>query len=190
MPIGGFTKMIENILKHKAIKLIKKKPLIRLSNNRVYLNKKVTKDPVFYCGQIDELLNYRYGQIPYRSLHFKFVDKKVNSFQSASVINYPSHPTLTRIAEYKKINNQRIKGITTISYEYPGNYDTNSVKWNKPYYPIHNEINNAKYQQYANELSKYDNFYLLGRLAEYKYFDMDDAIQNAMNKFKDFIKNN
>jgi UDP-galactopyranose mutase len=175
------------MLTHKLIKIINHKPTIKLKDNKTYIDRKLITAPIFYCGQVDELLNYRYGQMPFRSLFFKFETKKINSFQPASIINYPSHPTITRIAEYKKINNQTIKGVTTISLEHPGEYDVNSVKFNKPYYPINNQANIAQYQKYVKELSQYPNFHLLGRLAEYKYFDMDDAIENAMSKFKTLV---
>jgi UDP-galactopyranose mutase len=188
MPINGFSKMIEQMLKHPKINLIKHKPQITFKNNETYINKQLVNTPIFYCGEVDKLLNYQYGKIPYRSLYFKFQTKQIDSFQPADVINYPNHPTITRVAEYKKINNQKIKDITTISYEYPGAYNINSTKFNKPYYPIHNPKNLLKYQKYVEHLQKYPNFYLLGRLAEYKYFDMDDAIDNAMSKF-DNIKN-
>jgi UDP-galactopyranose mutase len=188
MPIGGFSKMINKMLKHPLIKIIHQKPNIELKNKKVLINNQLITGHVFYCGQIDELFHYCYGSIPYRSLHIDFETKKMNSYQPASVVNYPAHKTMTRIAEYKKINSQNNKNFTTISKEYPGAYDLNSKKFNKPYYPIHNPINIRLYNKYLKLANNFTNLHLLGRLAEYKYFDMDDAIDNAMLKYQKFEK--
>jgi UDP-galactopyranose mutase len=187
IPNAGFTEMIKKMLNHKLIKLIQRKPQIKLLKGKIYIDHELISDSIFYCGELDKLLNYRFGKLPYRSLYFKFITYKKESFQSASVINYPNHPKLTRITEYKKINNQIRLGVTTISYEYPGKYIAKSLKFSEPYYPIHNSQNNKKYQKYVKALSTYSNFHLLGRLAEYKYFDMDDVVDNAMKKFKNFV---
>jgi UDP-galactopyranose mutase len=187
IPCGGFTKLIKNMLVHKNIELIHHKPQIQFINKTVFIDQQPISGHIFYCGQIDELFNFKYGVIPYRSLNIKFMTKKNNSFQSAAIINYPAHKTMTRISEYKKINRQTTPNVTTISREYPGQYNRKSKVFGTPYYPINNSQSLMIYKKYLSHLKQYRNFHLLGRLAEYKYFDMDDAIENAMRKFNSFI---
>jgi UDP-galactopyranose mutase len=187
IPVGGFTKMVSKMLKHKNIKVIlNSKVKLTLKNNQTYINNKLSKDIIFYCGSIDELCNYKFGKLPYRSLHIELETIKTTNYQSSSVINYPAHPTMTRIAEYKKLYLQNIKNRTIISKEFPGEFNLKSKKFNQRYYPINNPANNARLQKYLDYTKSYRNLNFLGRLAQYKYFDMDDAIENAMqiaNKF-------
>jgi UDP-galactopyranose mutase len=147
----------------------------------------VSKDIIFYCGSIDELCSYKFGKLPYRSLHIELETIKTTNYQSGPVINYPAHPTMTRIAEYKKLYLQNIKNKTIISKEFPGEFDLASPKFNQRYYPINNSTNNALMQKYLDYTKSYGNLNFLGRLAQYKYFDMDDAIENAMQIANQFI---
>ena len=95
---------------------------------------------------------------------------------------------MTRITEYKKMSLQNIKNITTISKEYPGQFDLNSQQFNTRYYPIVNEKNTNLYCQYQDLAKQISNLHLIGRLAEYKYYDMDDAIISVFDKFKKLNK--
>ncbi len=184
IPKEGYTSLIKNILNHKNITVhINAKHKIKFLNNKIYVNNKINNNLIFYCGSVDELLNYKFGKLPYRSLNIKFKNIKCASFQDRPVINYPQDKSMTRITEYKKFLN-RISVYTTISKEYPGAYDPNDKKFNIKFYPINNKKNDAILNRYKLFLNKYKNFKLLGRLAEYKYFDMDDAIINAFDIFK------
>jgi UDP-galactopyranose mutase len=188
IPINGFTNMIEKMFKHKNIDVSYKPPKIKIKNNYVYINNRPTRELIFYCGSLDELFDYKYGHLPYRSLNIVFQDVKTTSFQNTAIVNYPNHPTMTRISEYKKLYLQNTKNISTISKEYPGQYDPTSNKFNKPFYPIQDETSKKQYHQYYDLVKDIPNFIPLGRLAQYKYYDMDDAIDNALalfNKFKD-----
>ncbi len=183
LPINGYTNMMKKIIKHKNIHLfLKSKNKITFNKNNIYIQNKPTKNLIFYSGPIDELLNYKYGMLPYRSLYIDFKNLKKPSFQKCSVVNYPAHKTMTRITEYKKMTLQRTKN-TVISKEYPGKYDSKSKKFFNRYYPIHNQNSITIYNKYKMYLKKFKNFYPLGRLAEYKYYDMDDAILNTINLF-------
>lgn len=187
LPIGGYTKMISKMLKHKNIKVhfnFDAAKHIKFSNGIIFNNKK-TNIPVIYCGALDDLLNYKYGHLPYRSLDIKFKTFNKNHFQENAVINYPADPRMTRICEYKYMTLQIKNKATTISKEYPGAFSKTSTVFNKRYYPIINQKNIVIYNKYAKYFSKFKNFYALGRLAQYKYFDMDDAIKCAIKLAKD-----
>jgi UDP-galactopyranose mutase len=177
--------MIQKMFDHKNITLHLKSPsdLFKIRNNKTYVNGRLTTNTMFYCGSIDELYGYRFGILPYRSLHIEFTNYPKKSFQSNAVINYPAHPTMTRIAEYKKLTFQNINS-TTISREYPGQFKLSSKKFSQRMYPIINQKNLALYSKYVNITKKTKNLILLGRLAQYKYFDMDDAILNALQIYK------
>lgn len=183
LPTDGYTNMMKRIIKHKNIHLfLKSKNKITFHKNNIYINGKLNKNLIFYSGPIDELLNYKYGTLPYRSLYIKFKTIKKASFQDCSVVNFPAHPTMTRISEYKKMSLQTSKN-TVISEEYPGQFDLKSKKFKNRYYPIHNQNSINVYNKYKSYLNKFNNFFPLGRLSEYKYYDMDDAILNTLNLF-------
>ena len=184
LPSDGYTNMMKNMIKHKNIRLfLNSKKQITLRGKNIYIDGVLNKNQIFYSGPIDQLLNFKFGVLPYRSLDIKFQTIAKESFQEASVVNYPAHKTMTRISEYKKMTLQPSK-YTIISKEYPGKYDEKSKKFCNRYYPIHNKKSQSIYKKYCEYLNKFSNFHTLGRLAEYRYYDMDDAIANAINVFK------
>lgn len=190
LPIGGYTKMISSILDHKNINLILKTDALKLfkfTRNFIYLNSKKINDLVIYCGPIEALNNYKYGRLQYRSLHFVFNTYNLSKKQIFPIINLPLHKTKTRTVEYTQMTKQK-SNKTIISSEYPGAYNPDSKYWNIPYYPINDSKNNLLYNKYKNEFKNLKNFYLLGRLAEYKYLDMDAAILSALNLSEEIIK--
>ncbi len=189
LPLEGYTNMMKNIINHKNIHLfVRSKYKVTFNKNNICMNNKPNKNLIFYSGPIDELLNYKYGMLPYRSLYIKFKNLKKQSFQDCSVINYPAHKKMTRITEYKKMTLQNSKN-TVISEEYPNKYDLKSKKFNNRYYPIQNKKSATIYNKYMSYLNKFSNFYPLGRLAEYKYYDMDDAILNTIELFDQLTSN-
>ena len=133
-------------------------------------------------------MNYKFGQLPYRSLNIEFESIKKPSYQETAVINYPGHKTMTRITEYKHmtLNKNNNPNWTTISKEYPSQFDEKSDKFNNRYYPIQSQKNQALYTKYLNVFKQFKNFYPLGRLAQYRYYDMDDAIKHALMFAKEF----
>lgn len=180
LPINGYTELLSNMVNNNNIKIhLNSEPKISFSNNRVLVDDK-DYDNVVYTGSLDALLNYKFGDLPYRSIELKFEHHNKPFFQLAPIINYPSNKELTRICEYKYLTKQEID-TTTISYEYPGQYDKNGNKWNIPFYPINNSTNIKQYTQYVDELKRCTNLFLCGRLAEYKYYDMDDIIFSCLN---------
>lgn len=177
-PVEGYTKLFENMLKHPNI-------TVRLSTD--YFNVKDTlAEPsyLFYTGPIDQFFQYKYSkdkQLEYRSLKFVFETYDKEYFQENSVINYPNENDFTRVVEYKYFTGQK-HPKTTISKEFSQEYIPGE---NEPYYPVPNEQNQkiySLYQQEAEALEKQGIFFV-GRLANYKYFNMDQAFKNALDLY-------
>ena len=134
-------------------------------------------DKIIYTGPIDRYFNNVFGKLEYRTV--EFVDKilSVNSYQGNAVVNYTGADVpYTRIIEHKHFYGGDDLGFTVISKEYSKEWNENS----DPYYPINNEANNKIYQKYKDLADKEENVFFGGRLAEYKYYDMDDTIEKAM----------
>ena len=133
---------------------------------------------------IDELFEWRFGELPYRSLQFDFEHLKQDFYQQATTENYPDNYDFTRITEFKRMSGQEIQG-TTIVREFPQDYDRKEAGKNTPYYPILNDENGQRYNQYFELARQYDNLTLVGRLAEYRYYDMDDIVARALEVYQD-----
>jgi UDP-galactopyranose mutase len=188
MPKNGYNEIFENMLKSKKIttllntnanKLIK----VDTENNKVYYDGKEFKGKLIYTGEIDELLGYKYGPLPYRSLKLKFEDKKEDFYQPVSVVNYTVSEEFTRITEFKYLSNQTSAKNTTILKEYPLTYNYKDKK-QTPYYAIFNEDNLNLYNKYLDDLKNVNNIYLCGRLAEYKYYNMDAVVRRALDLYE------
>ncbi|MGL5640050.1 MAG: UDP-galactopyranose mutase [Mycoplasmoidaceae bacterium] len=187
LPIDGYTKMLEKMIDDKNIKIEYNRNIIDelvIKKNKIYFEGKEVI--VFYTGMIDRFFKFKYGELEYRSLNIKFENHNVTSFQDTAVVNYPLHKTMTRITEYKKMTFQDKKNITTISKEYPGKYDKNDKVFHTPFYPINDDKNQKILNKYLKQANKIENFYLVGRLAEYKYYDMDDIIFECIKNYKEF----
>ncbi len=183
MPKNGFTFMIENMLRHPRIKLKFGKDatkFIRLREGRIFIEGKVFSGTLIYTGCVDELFDYKFGILPYRSLKFKFKTLGYPSYQPSAVVNYTTSKKYTRISEFTKFTCSS-ENKTVICKEYPKEYikTKNAI----PYYPIPLESNTERYEEYFKESQKYKNLYLLGRLANYKYINMDTAVKNAIELF-------
>lgn len=188
MPKDGFTVMIQNMLDHESIKVKLSTDacdVLTLSNGNIYVDGKLYEGAVVYTGCVDELFGYKYGVLPYRSLKFKFKLKNCPSYQKSAVVNYTTSKKYTRISEFTKFACQP-KDKTVIVKEYSRPFKKGK---NVPYYPIPIEENYAHYAKYQEEASSYPNLYLLGRLANYKYINMDVAVKNAMELYDEIIGN-
>ena len=187
MPKDGFTYLFENMLNSENIDIILNKNCKEIINidvvsKKIYFNDKEFTGKLIFTGEIDNLLDYKYGPLPYRSLNLVFENLNYNYYQSTSVVNYPNEEDFTRITEFKYLSNQLIENNTTILKEYPVKYDHLSSKTD-PYYAIINEDNINLYNKYVNEIKDINNLYLCGRLAEYKYYNMDAVIERAFNLY-------
>ncbi|HOQ36810.1 MAG TPA: UDP-galactopyranose mutase [Acetivibrio sp.] len=188
LPEEGYTRLFERLLNHENI-------TVRLNTNacdlikidtvkkKLFFEGEVFNGPVVYTGAIDELLEYRLGVLPYRSLDFKFETYEMNYYQPKGTVNYPNDMLYTRITEFKHLTGQRIEGKTTIVKEYPMEYNRTGSVGNIPFYPIFTQENMKMYNDYKNMLEGIDNLFLLGRLAEYKYYNMDAIVESALNMY-------
>lgn len=181
MPLKGFTAMFEKILSHPLItvktKTDAKDVLSMGQEGKFLLEGKVFDGAVIYTGPVDELFDCRFGRLPYRSLRFDFEYYDFPDYQGHSVVNYTVSEEYTRITEFKYLTGQKADG-TTIVKEYPFAYT--GAEGEIPYYAIMNEKNNALYQKYAALTEQLSDFHLLGRLAEYKYYNIDAMAAKAI----------
>ena len=174
IPIGGYTKMIENMLEGIEVRLG-----VDFLKNREELS--ALADKVVYTGMIDEYYDYCYGELEYRSLRFETETlPDVDNYQGNAVVNYTDAETpYTRVIEHKHFEFNTCKG-TVISREYPATWK----KGDEPYYPMNNDKNNELYQKYAKKAEEDKKVIFGGRLGKYKYYDMDDTVEVAMNDFR------
>ncbi|MBQ4403417.1 MAG: UDP-galactopyranose mutase [Selenomonadaceae bacterium] len=182
VPARGYTQLIANMLDHKNIKLLLNtdfKEVMELRGDFIYLFRKRFKGQLIYTGQLDELFNKKFGTLPYRSIDMKFETVDAENFQAAPVVNYPNNYDFTRITEFKQIHPAQTPR-TTILKEFPQEYVAGK---NEPYYPIFTDEARATYEKYSAELAKFKNITAVGRLAEYRYYDIDDVIKRALEVF-------
>jgi len=183
MPKNGYNEIFTNLLDSPNIDIglnTDAANCIQIKDNKIFYKGKQFKGELVYTGQIDELFGFEYGKLPYRSLRFVFENYKMNYFQPSSVVNYPNEHKYTRITEFKYLTNQLCDSTTTLR-EYPQKYDGNNI----PYYSIANEENNILYEQYRNRAIIIKNLHMCGRLAEYKYYNMDQVILRAFEIAKE-----
>ena len=175
LPENGYTDFVKSILNHKNIEV---------KINEEYNKKKHKAKRIFFTGKIDSYFSNKFGELEYRSLKFNYTKHKIKDYQPTAVVNYPSldYP-YTRKIDYKKFYNIQ-SDWSIIAEEY-------STSIGEGYYPIPNEKNRQIYKLYQNEAKRLENenVYFIGRLAEYKYFNMDQAILSALQLY-DRIFNN
>lgn len=193
MPSNGFSEVINEMLNHPNIVVntnIDALKYIAIKSDKIQINLDGCQNSkIVYTGALDELFGYKYGLLPYRSLEFKY-EHLDSSLQDYPVVAYPSEPGYTRITDYSMLPEQTGKG-TVIAKEYPKQYKIGSET--DPYYPINNEFNNNLYNKYLGDANKIKNLYLSGRLALYKYLNMDQVIEYSLKLCRELInekKNN
>ncbi|SFQ35051.1 UDP-galactopyranose mutase [Lachnospiraceae bacterium XBB1006] len=183
VPKEGFTRMMEKMLQHENIEVRTgvdgREVLTFAEDGTILFEGKPFAGEVIYTGAVDELLDWKYGQLPYRSLDFRFEYHKIDDYQGHAVVNYTVSEDFTRITEFKHLTGQKDVIGTTIVKEYPFAYE--GKEGQIPYYAIMNEKNNALYETYVEDMKKYSNLHLLGRLAEYKYYNIDLMARKAMD---------
>ncbi len=181
MPLEGFTPLFEKMLDFPNIRVMldtDASELIRLEDGKVYFEGKEFNGQLIFTGPIDEFFSCCYGRLPYRSLNFVFEHYEKSDYQPKAVVNYTVSEDYTRITEFKKLTGQKKPEHTTIVKEYPIPYT--GMNGEIPYYSIVNDDNMALYAKYTALLEGYPNFHLLGRLAEYKYYNIDAIVDEAL----------
>ena len=171
IPVEGYTKMIERMLDGVEVKLEED----FLKNREAFMEQ---ADKIVYTGMIDEYYNYCYGELEYRSLNFETeVLEGVENYQGNAVVNYTEYEVpYTRIIEHKHFT-YGTQPDTVITREYPKTWS----KGDEPYYPMNDEKNLNLYEKYTELAAKEGNVIFGGRLGMYKYYDMDDTIEAALN---------
>ncbi len=173
IPLNGYTAMVRRMLDHPRIR-------VELGTRFADLRDQIEYKRLFFTGKIDEFFGYSCGKLPYRSLRFEFQQHERPCFQSAAVINYPCSYDFTRICEPRHFID---KGSprTVIALEYPQKHESGK---NDPYYPIENPANAALYARYRQMAQQLPGTYFLGRLGDYRYYDMDQAVARALELFR------
>jgi len=174
LPKNGYTKMFKKMLQNNNTE-------IKLNTDFKSIRNKLKYEKIFYTGPIDEYFDYKFGKLDYRCVNIDFHTLDIESYQPTAVVNYPNDYDYTRITEFKKFTKNRCKQ-TTIGIEYPGNYGF--IAW-----PVLNERSKKIFQKYWKEVEKLkkENIYFVGRLAEYKYYDMDDSVKKVLEAFEEII---
>ena len=169
MPLHGYTRMFERMLDHPKIKVMTN------TDYREVVDLLPWKHMV-YTGPIDAFFNHRHGKLPYRSLEFQHVNLPQEQYQAVGTVNYPNEYAYTRITEFKHLTGQR-QPTTSIVYEYPR-------ADGDPYYPVPRPENAAIYRKYEADAEALTNVTFVGRLATYKYYNMDQVVGQALAAFK------
>lgn len=167
MPLQGYTVMFENMLNHPNI-------TVKLSTEyKDLIAQGIEYDHLIYTGPIDAFYDYQFGHLPYRSLHFEHQHLNTEKYQSVGTVNYPNDHDFTRITEFKHLTGQQASS-TSIVREYP-------TAEGDPYYPIPRTENEQLFKQYQTLANAEENVTFVGRLAEYRYYNMDQVVGAALN---------
>ena len=169
MPLHGYTKMFENILAHPNIKVM-------LNTDYKEIEADIHYKKMIYTGPVDYYFDYCYGKLPYRSLQFKFETIETEKFQPTGTVNYPNEHPYTRVTEFKYLTGQ-VHPKTSVVYEYP-------TDEGDPYYPVPRPENAELYKKYHSLAAEMTNVYFVGRLASYKYYNMDQVVAQSLTLFK------
>ncbi|MCG6116110.1 MAG: UDP-galactopyranose mutase [Mesorhizobium sp.] len=169
MPAQGYTRMFERMLDHPRIKIM-------LQTDYREIRDQIPHRRLIFTGPVDEFFDWRLGKLPYRSLEFRHVTLDQEQFQPVAVVNYPQTEDYTRITEYKYLTGQKHEQ-TSLTYEYPTDVGD-------PYYPIPRPDNEALYKRYEALAQATENVWFVGRLATYRYYNMDQVVGQALATFE------
>lgn len=187
MPIHSFTHFFENLLNHSNIKVhlsVNALEHLSIDGNKLRWNGAFLSEPVVYTGPIDELFQFQYGRLPYRSLRFEWKYSDQDSIQKAPVVAYPQEAEYTRITEYKKLPIQVRRG-SSYAVEYPIPYQ--SDKEIEPYYPVLTRKSQEQYNRYQKLAANIPNLFCCGRLGDFKYYNMDQALDRALSVAEEIL---
>lgn len=172
MPLHGYTRMMQRMLAAPNISIL-------LNTDYRTVLDCIKFNRLIYTGPIDSFFDFAYGHLPYRSLRFEHETHEVESYQPVQQVNYPNNYDFTRVIEWKHATGQR-HSKTTITREYPCDPTDDCGK----YYPVPTVENGSIYQLYKAEAEKLQSVHFLGRLAEYRYLNMDQVIARALHLFE------
>jgi UDP-galactopyranose mutase len=173
MPMYGYTEMFRNMLSHPNIKVM-------LNTDYREIMDIIPYRRMIYTGPVDSFFNYCYGRLPYRSIEFRFDTLDTEVFQRTGTINFPNEHSYTRITEFKYLTGQK-HPKTSIVYEYP-------KAEGDPYYPIPRPENALIYKRYKMLADSMTNTFFTGRLATYKYYNMDQVVAQSLTLFEKLMQ--
>lgn len=188
IPLEGYTALFRRMLDHgriqvrtgvDALDVVKVVP----EEGTVLVDGVPFLGPVIWTGALDALFGHRFGPLPWRALRFEFEDLPTDRFQPVAVVNYPNEHEFTRITEFVHLTGQETEGWTTIAREYPSDYDPERAaagSGEEPCYPILCPASAALLEKYLGLASAVPNLHLLGRLGEYRYYDMNGILESAL----------
>jgi UDP-galactopyranose mutase len=165
MPKDGYSAMFKRMLDHENIS-------VELGSDFADASRRVGFDQLIYTGPVDGYFDYCFGRLPYRSIDFRFETLDVKQHQPVAVINYPNEHDYTRVTEFKHLSGQQC-AKTTLVYEYP-------TEGGDPYYPVPRPENAALYRQYQALAQRTSGVHFVGRLATYRYYNMDQCVAQAL----------
>jgi UDP-galactopyranose mutase len=177
IPANGYTTMVKKMLDNPLITVI-------TDTDWFTVRDKVKYERLFFSGPIDAFFDYKFGELPYRSLRFTTKELPQEYYQPTAQVNHPNHQSMTRSIEHKYILNEK-SPVTVVSFEYPQAYDGT----NERYYPINNSETADLYAKYLALAKNYPNIYFVGRLGDYKYYNMDQTVARALQLYDEVFKN-
>jgi len=169
MPAQGYTRMFERMLDHPNIKI-----MLRTDFNEI--RQEIDYRQLIFTGPVDEYFNYRFGKLPYRSLRFEHTTLDKEWHQPVAVVNYPMTQAYTRVTEYKHLTGQK-HPQTSLTYEFPSDQGD-------PYYPVPRPENAELFKKYEMLSRKTQDVWFVGRLATYRYYNMDQVVGQALATFR------
>ncbi|PTM97316.1 UDP-galactopyranose mutase [Mycoplana dimorpha] len=169
MPLHGYSRMFDRMLNHPNI-------AVMLETDYEEIRRSIPARNVIYTGAIDEYFGYCFGRLPYRSLRFEHLTCDCEWYQPVAVVNYPQDKPFTRITEYKHLTGQN-HPRTSLTFEYP-------CDSGDPYYPIPRQDNQELYNRYRQLAEQTENVRFVGRLATYRYYNMDQIVGQALAEFR------
>ncbi len=181
MPVDGYTRLFERMLDHDLIDVfleVDARDLLGFSSDGITVRERPYGGEIIYTGPLDELFDYDLGALPYRTLDMVFETLDKDQFQPVGTVNYTTSEDFTRITEFKNMTGQVVPGKTTIMREYSKAYEPGSGQ--TPYYAIIEDETQALYRRYRERVEGLLNFHPVGRLAEYRYYDMDAVCASAL----------
>ena len=181
LPVDGYTALVQCMLEHPGIEVrlgVDARQVFKFGDGEVRVGGEPFGGTVIYTGPLDELFGNRFGSLPYRTLDFDFETLQQDRFQPSGTVNYTVSEDFTRITEFKHLTRQDAPGRTTIVREFPRDYVPDST--DEAYYPIIDPANLELHGRYAELASELPDFHAIGRLAEYRYFNMDQVVARAL----------
>jgi UDP-galactopyranose mutase len=188
LPKHGYTKMFEHILKHPNIHIMLQTPMhdlitIDIPKKNILFMGQPFSGTFVYTGMIDDLFNFQFGELPYRATRFEHSTLPYEKYQDVAVVNYPNNYSFTRVSEFKYMTGQNHTSTSILS-EYPCPFERQTSEQSVPCYPILQKTFEQRAEQYKKICESFPNMIAVGRLPEYRYYDMDDMVARVLRIIK------